>query len=152
MSVEFMLAGDAGNTATGSTICVNGLETVYTAADLTVDMERGGFRNHVDFDWVHVPGGSFPGRNCGFGFVNFTSNAGARLFSAMVAGCKLLRDGGQVGTDEAFLGEALSRTRLRQVQLTSAARCQRARVCDQERFSRHREAHTGASLGRRSGR
>ena len=51
MSVEFMLAGDAGNTATGSTICVNGLETVYTAADLTVDLERVGFRNHP---WISI--------------------------------------------------------------------------------------------------
>ena len=51
VSVEFMLAGDAGNTATGSTICVNGLETVYTAADLTVDLERVGFRNHP---WISI--------------------------------------------------------------------------------------------------
>ena len=152
MSVELMLDGDAGNTATCSTVYVNGLETVYTSVDLTLDLERCGFRNHVDFDWVHIPGGPFSGRNCGYGFVSFTAKAGARLFSAMVAGCKLLRDGGQVGTGEVFLGEALARTRLRHVQLTSAARSQRARVCAQERFSRHREARAGASRGRRLGR
>ena len=147
-----MLDGDAGNTATGSTVYVNGLETVYTSVDLTLDLERCGFRNHVDFDWVHIPRDPFPGQNCGYGFVNFTAKAGARLFSAMVAGCKLLRDGGQVGTDEAFLGEALARTRLRHVQLTSAVCSQGARVCAEERFSRHREARTGNSRSRRPGR